>query len=265
MKVERIPLVVLSLLSIFALERTAKASEVREVVYHGQASESFDMKDRVKESKSWGDRSGTDVLAHVNLVFGKAPDGVSPEETFVVKLDEDSLTVSLKSSGKVLVSQEVPVIKMDRSPHRLSIDASYSFSFIDIAPIAAVLTTGMAKVDVANGSLFFEASPEFFERQFTLRLSISKKRFLRRSEIVFDRSITSESLKRIPTEDGKILYSSNLMGLGVPALEEGRYAFDLYVSFDSGSSSVMNADDLPHSGRLHEKAYARKSDTVRTR
>lgn len=252
-----IPFVLLNL----AGNTAAYASTVHEIVYQGQGSESFEMNDLIKEGV-WGNRTAQDVHARVKVEFGPVADSLRPEEHFLFKLNEDSLTVTVKSSGKVLISQKAPEIHMDRNEHRVEIEADYHFSFLDIAPVVDVLDTGITAVEAKNGMIFFEASPEFFERSFMLRLSISKKRLFHHGDLVFDQTIPSSSLRRTATAEGKMLYSSKLATLGVPALENGRYTFDFFVSFDSGSESILNASDLPKEGRLRVKLDARAKDIV---
>jgi hypothetical protein len=233
-----------------------EASDVREVVYRGQASDKFELRDRAGR----GEEAEREIIADVEVEFGKAPPRSNPEEAFTFRLEGDRLTASVKSSGRVLISQRIPEIRMNRNRRRISIDAVYRFSFLDLNPIAAVLEAGILQFEAKEQSVFFLAAPDLFERGFTLRLSVLKKRTLASDDLIFDRVLSSSNFERRPGEAGRTQYSAKLADLEVPRLRPGLYEFDLNVSFDSGSEAIVNASDLPKGGRLRAKTQVFASD-----
>jgi hypothetical protein len=237
----------------------AYASETREIIYRGQSSEKFELRDETGR----GEDSAREIIAEVTLEFGKAPENTNPEETFILRLDEDRLNLTVKSSGRVLISQRMPEIRMHRNRRKISIEAVYRFSFLDLDPIAAVLEAGILQFQAKDQSVVFLAAPDLFERGFTLRLSIMKKRTLASDDLIFDRVLSESNFHQRPGDAGRSLYSAKLADLDVPRLRTGLYEFDLNVSFDSGSEAIVNASDLPKGGRLRAKTQVFASDLRR--
>jgi hypothetical protein len=241
---------ILSVLLLFSF--SAGAFDIHEVIYRGQKSESFQLRE--------GSDTSDEVLARVRLEFGRAPAGTHPEEVFIVRLEEGRTTLEVKSSGRVLISQRTPEIRMRRTRLRTTIDVDYRFSFLDLDPIADVLRTGISGFVAKDGSIAFSGATDFFERGFTLRFSVLKKRPFASDVLVFDRILSESGLDRKPMAGGKSLYQARLSDLGVPALRSGLFQFELYASFDSGSESVVNASDLPGGGRMQAKTQAFATD-----
>jgi hypothetical protein len=234
-----------------AFSLTASASQTRTVVYRGQESETIELQDTLSSLGTWGPRlAGSPVLAKVRLDFGKAPEGIAAEETFVVTLDGQRLDIKTKTSGRLLIAGRTPEVRLERRGERIEIDAVYPYRFEDIAPFTRVMDAGIDKLDVANEKLFFVASPEFFERGFRVRLTIAKRRLLGTRRVLFDRVIPASQLSRMATEDGNTLYSVALADLEAPDSSEPPVEYTLFGSYDFESSSVVNADDLPDSGKM---------------
>jgi hypothetical protein len=246
-------------LLIFLAPILGEASESREMIYQGQSSEKFELRDR----SGRGEEAEREIIAEVKVEFGKAPAGTNPEEVFTFRLDEDRLTVALKSSGRVLISQRSPEIRMHRNRRRVSIEAVYRFSFLDLDPIAAVLVADILEFQAKDQAISFLAAPDLFERGFTLRLSVLKKRALAGDLLVFDRSLSASDFNRRPSGVGRTLYTAKLADLEVPRLRSGLYEFELNVSFDSSSEAIVNASDLPKNGRLRAKVQAFATDLRR--
>lgn len=246
----------LSLVFSFFVATGVQAADTAEILFTGQTSETVNLATAGPV---------TTVTARVQLDFSDVPEGLLAHELFKVSIEGERIVIDLVSSGKLLITQGSPEVRSDREGNDLKLIARYGFSFHDLSPLNRVLETNLTKSLVKDGKLFFEAAPDLFDMDLALRLTLGKKRIFLPHRILYDRPLTGASFSRNPTEDGKMLYWTELKDIGVPELTRGVFEFTISGGPVFSGETILNPAQLVHDGKMQTSVSARGKTKLLTK
>jgi hypothetical protein len=130
--------------------------------------------------------------------------------------------------------------------------SGYHFDFYDLSILSKIYSDGITGFDVNSEKMSFVVNSNFARQGCSLTLTVRKRKFLG-STLIYSQPLFIPG-DGSPTPDGRMAYTLVLRKLGIPALEKGKYDFDLVGSIGVGGV-IMNPRDLPNDGEL--KAHFR--------
>ena len=116
-----------------------------------------------------------DVIANVNLQVNELP-GITPGETFKVKLDEDSLSLTAVGSKKFFLIQKTNNVNTRVSGSVKIIDAQYTVDLVEAAPVVKALE--VSDVSLRNTLLSFKTGAIEVRDLIGFHLNVKKAKIL---------------------------------------------------------------------------------------
>lgn len=184
------------------------------------------------------------VVANVTLNFGDLPQGVTANEAFTVTLNEDVLSISVKSSGKTIIASTESQ-QVSRNGNVINIGAGYELSFLDAAPALAAFKNGISRMSVVNGKISFEMNSAATQLALPYSLKVVKNRTLADDVLIFDRPVAFQTFRESPSNGELSMYSAAYSDIGLQTLGEGKYTFTLSSKFEIPGKKILNASQLP--------------------
>lgn len=168
-----------------------------------------------------------DVEAEVELKIAALP-GATHGETFRVTLNGDFLSVSAMSSGsKYFVLLQNKEISSSMNGSVKFIDASYSASFVEAAPVLKALD--VSNISLKNSTLSFTTGPVGVREFIGFHLNVKKAPVLGSDTVLFDRELRSSEIQLASSESASSA-EVNIQKLGV-SLTSGRYSLTAKTFF----------------------------------
>ncbi len=227
-------------------------SDRADVVFTGQAAETVHLVSV---------RHSVKTTADARLDFSAVPEDIIPNEIFKVVLDGERLSISMVSSGSLLVTQTTPEVVRERTEEGVKVIARYGFSFHALSPLNRVLGTGFTDVQIKNRTLSFVADPDLFDLGMAIRLQVGKRRIFIQDRVVYDQPLLKVSFSQDPAPNGKILYSAPLDALGVPDFTRGSFNFNLTGTALFLGEAVVNREILLLGGEMSTTTRVKAQST----
>jgi hypothetical protein len=187
------------------------------------------------------------VIASVLFNFGQVPAGIRPKEQFTVTLNEDKVSINVKSSKQL-------VMFYDRKDHSqlsngvLNLATTYNIEMASLAEIVAPFTQPMSDIAISNNQLTFSVGAIDQPDTFMPRIRIRQN-----SHSLIDRDLQQQEYQLVQGASGRTLVIVPLANLGL-ALDKTKKA-DLKLTAKLVlSGRVLNPSILPKKKELVGRA-----------
>jgi hypothetical protein len=193
-----------------------------------------------------------DVIANVNLQVNELP-GITPGETFKVKLDEDSLSLTAIGSKKFFLIQKTNNVNTRVSGSVKIIDAQYAVDLVEAAPVVKALE--VSDVSLRNTLLSFKTGAIEVRDLIGFHLNVKKAPLLGSDTVLFDRELSSSEIE-ITSQGEASTAGVNIQKLGVE-LGSGRFTLTAKTFFKH-QGTILNVNQF-------ERIEASKTLVYKTR
>ena len=178
-----------------------------------------------------------DVEANVSLDVAKTE--IPAGETFKVTLDGDSIRLSAVGSKKFFIMLNKQNVQSTMTGSLKLIDASYSASLVEAAPVLKALE--MTNISVKDSILSFKMGPVEVRDLIGFNLLVKKAPILGSDTVLFDRDLSSSEIQ-LNAQGAGTNADVNIQKLGVQ-MTSGRHTLTARAFFKH-AGSILNASQF---------------------
>jgi hypothetical protein len=179
-----------------------------------------------------------DVIANVNLKVSTVV-GLTPGETFKVKLDEDSISLSGTGSKKFFLIQKMNNVNMRVNGSVKFIDANYSVDLVEAASVVKALE--VSDVSLKDTILSFKTGSIEVRSLIGFHLNVKKAPVFGSDTVLFDRELSSSEIE-ISSQAEATTADVNIRKLGVE-LGSGRFTLTAKTFFKY-QGTILNVNQF---------------------
>jgi hypothetical protein len=188
--------------------------------------------------------------ANVKFTFSEVPEGLTPYERITLRLDDQTITSSTKSSGKVaMIFNKQETTQMDG--RNIIKNVHYAVRLLDLQKALSPSRGGIKLIDSSADELVFEAGSIPADFGYVFNMKITKRRFLAKDPVIVD-SVLSRDAMEIEELNGRTLIKVKLEKLKAQ-LEKGKYKVKFSIALDLSSARVLNSDIPSLNFRMSKK------------
>lgn len=179
-----------------------------------------------------------DVVANVNLAVNGLV-GTTSGETFKVKLDGDSVSLSAIGSKKFFLIQKMNKVNTTVNGSVKIIDANYTVELVPAAPVVKALE--VTDVSLKDSLLSFKTGTIELRNLIGFHLNVKKAPILGSDTVLFDRELSSSEIE-ISSQSEASTADVNIQKLGVE-LGSGRFTLTAKTFFKY-QGTILNVNQF---------------------
>lgn len=188
------------------------------------------------------------VNAKVAINFRDLPQGATANENFTLAIVNDSVSLSVKASKKLLIyADKKETVEVEGN--NKNVTATIDLSFVDLTALSASLT-GIDNIDLDQDKLTFTVGKSIAKVNFEHKIKIVQKRMLKKDIVKLDAVLTDKDFM-ISELNGLKLFTLDLAKLNIK-LKDKKHKVEIISEAILLNKKPLNAQDVPNLKQLKE-------------
>lgn len=193
--------------------------------------------------------------AEITFNYGQLPEGISPNEEFVVTFDGENISIKVKGSNRLITFQRNKSSETYWSNKTKVLSIIIDLSFGDQKELLKPIAEDIQNIKIDKDTISFEIGKVFNPNNLFTNLKIQERRLLIGKKVIFNRPLTHGQYY-LEDRGNKTVVTINLRELGLKRIKNKKYFFTIssQLKFDMAIlTEGLNIPNLTLTKKIEKK------------